>query len=86
MVDRASHKPDKHWTDGFPHSFHGWGPLTPDSDHPMAPVWSGRDYSAEIEQDEPQADDYYGGRFHPRLRHDDQYFVWRGEEPPRRDH
>lgn len=25
-------QPEHHpsWTDGFPHSFHGWGPLTPD--------------------------------------------------------
>jgi hypothetical protein len=21
-----------HWTDAFPHGFHGWGPLTPDHD------------------------------------------------------
>ncbi len=28
------HKPS--WTDGFPHSFHGWGPQTPTPDNELA--------------------------------------------------
>jgi len=26
-------EPAMHWTDGFPHDFHGWGPLAPDYSH-----------------------------------------------------
>jgi hypothetical protein len=32
--------PDAHeatWTDGLPHDFNGWGPRTPDPDHPETP-------------------------------------------------
>ena len=25
----------KHWTDSFPHSFHGWGPQTPTPDNEL---------------------------------------------------
>ena len=25
----------KHWTDSFPHSFHGWGPQTPNPDNEL---------------------------------------------------
>lgn len=52
------------WWDGLPHHFNGWGPQTPDPDHPVLPVtpielkWSGL-----------AGDNYHVWRFDGRRRH-----------------
>ncbi len=34
--DPNAHDPT--WIDGLPHDFNGWGPQTPDPDHPATPA------------------------------------------------
>jgi hypothetical protein len=53
------------WMDGLPHDFNGWGPQTPDPDHPTVPMaatdlqWTG----------EGSTEGHHVWRFELRRRH-----------------
>ena len=52
------------WTDGLPHDFMGWGPRTPDSDHPVIPQ-----QPVELQWSGPASDNHHVWRFDGRRRH-----------------
>ncbi len=56
----------KHWTDSFPHSFHGWGPQTPTPDNELPQAGSPMKLR---ERDELT--------WHPENDKDHDHIVWR---------
>ena len=70
--DDRDEEPEMHWTDAFPHDFHGWGPLTPDYDNDQNKL-------AKVEDKRDRRN-----RFRTQLRYDDLYLTWSAEHPDRR--
>jgi hypothetical protein len=65
--DYHDKEPAMHWTDGFPHDFHGWGPLAPD-------------YGREDADEDDRVEREPGERFRARLTFDDEYLTWRARQ------
>lgn len=56
----------KHWTDGFPHSFHGWGPQTPTPDNELSEA------DSHVKLGVPDDLTWQGGN-------DEDHIIWRYE-------
>jgi hypothetical protein len=79
------------WTDGFPHSFHGWGPQTPDPAE--LGYTQGTDHGVEqhdsLDTHRTYADEAlreHDRKNAVRLRFPDQALTWRAQGEKRRDH
>ncbi|CAN0498055.1 unnamed protein product, partial [Phaeothamnion confervicola] len=55
-----------HWTDGFPHDFHGWGPQTPIPDNELP---QGKRVKLKVRDELTWHADWYGK--------DKDHIIWR---------